>query len=167
MYVTYLLRSLSIFLLWLAPLTALAAQGGSLRGTVTDPLGAVVVSAAVELLDGTTVVAKTNTDAAGDYLFSLPKSARYQVRVVAATFQPTTSDAVFVTANGKAEVNVTLATQTLTQQVTVTATGRPTPEAQLGAPISVVNANEFRYATEVQDPLRLIPGVQLTQTGQT
>jgi iron complex outermembrane receptor protein/vitamin B12 transporter len=165
--VTYFFRSLSIFLLWLAPLTAVAAEGGSLRGTVTDPLGAVVVSATVELLDGTTVVGTTKTDAAGDYLFSLPKSARYQVLVVAPTFQPTTSEAVFVTANSKAEINVTLATQTLTQQVTVTATGRPTPEAQLGAPVSVVSANEYRYATEVQDPLRLIPGAQLTQTGQT
>ena len=67
---------------------------------------------------------------------------------------------------GKAEVNITLATQTLTQQVTVTATGTPTPEAQVGAPVSVLTADQYRYSTEVQDPLRLIPGVQVTQTGQ-
>ena len=67
---------------------------------------------------------------------------------------------------GKAEVNITLATQTLTQQVTVTATGTPTPEAQVGAPVSVLTADQYRYSTEVQDPLRLIPGAQVTQTGQ-
>jgi iron complex outermembrane receptor protein/vitamin B12 transporter len=149
-----------------APLTAFGSEAGTLRGTITDPLGAVIVSATVELLDGTSVAGITASDAAGNYLFRLQKSARYQVRAVAPTFQSTTSKAVFVTASGRAEVDITLATQTLTQEVTVTATGTPTPEAQVGAPVSVLSADQYRYATEVQDPLRLIPGVQVTQTGQ-
>jgi vitamin B12 transporter len=151
----------------LAAFSAYGAEGGTVRGTVTDPLGAVIVSATVELLDGTSVSGKTSTDAAGNYVFPLQKSARYQVRAVAPTFQSTTSDAVFVSATGRAQIDITLATQTLTQQVTVTATGRPTPQAQLGAPVSILDADQYRYATEVQDPLRLIPGAQLTQTGQT
>src|SRR5271156_635906 len=159
-------RCFAMLALLLAPLIALGAEGGTLRGTVTDPLGAVVVSAAVELLDGATVAGKTTTDATGSYLFHLQKAARYQVRAVAPTFQSTTSNAVFVTAAEKAQVDITLATQTLTQRITVTATGTPTPEAQVGAPVSVLTANQYRYSTEVQDPLRLIPGVQLTQTGQ-
>ncbi len=150
----------------IAAFTAYGAESGTLRGTVTDPLGAVIVSATVELLDGTSVADKTTTDASGNYVFPLQKSARYQVRAAAATFQSTTSDAVFLSATGKAQIDITLATQTLTQQVTVTATGRPTPEAQLGAPVSVLDADQYRYATEVQDPLRLVPGVQVTQTGQ-
>jgi len=63
-------------------------------------------------------------------------------------------------------LSVTLSTQTLTQQVTVTATGTPTPEAQTGASVIVIPAEDFRYATEVQEPLRLVPGLQVTQTGQ-
>ena len=156
----------AVLALLLAPFPALAAAGGTVRGTVTDPLGAVVVSATVELLDGTTVVQSTVTDANGNYTFHLAKTAHYQVRAVAPTFQPTTSNPVFVSATAQAQVDVTLSTQTLTQQVTVTATGTPTPEAQVGAPVSVLNADQFRYSTEVQDPLRLIPGVQVTQTGQ-
>src|SRR5580658_9746128 len=152
--------------LLLAPLIALGAEGGSVHGTVTDPLGAVVVSATVELLDGTTVVQSTVTDANGNYTFHLAKTAHYQVRAVAPTFQPTTSNPVFVSATAQAQVDITLSTQTLTQQVTVTATGTPTPEAQVGAPVSVLNADQYRYAPEIQDPLRLIPGAQLTQTGQ-
>ncbi len=70
-------------------------------------------------------------------------------------------------ASAKAQVDITLATQTLTEQVTVTATGTPTPEAQVGAAVSVLNADQYRYSTEVQDPLRLVPGAQITQTGQT
>jgi vitamin B12 transporter len=152
--------------LLLAPFPALGAEGGTVRGTVTDPLGAVIVSATVELLDGAAVAQKTVTDTSGNYAFPLARSARYQVRAVAPTFQSTTSNPVFVTATAQAQVDITLATQTLTQQVTVTATGTPTPEAQVGAPVSVLNADQFRYSPEVQDPLRLIPGVQVTQTGQ-
>jgi vitamin B12 transporter len=160
-------RTLAWCLLLLSPFTALAAEDGSLRGTVTDPLGAVVVSAAVELLDGATVVEKTTTDSTGNYSFPLQKSARYQVRADAPTFQATTSQPVFVSAGGKAQVDITLATQTMTDQVIVTATGTPTPEAQVGSAVSVLNADQYRFATDVQDPLRLIPGLQLTQTGQT
>ncbi len=162
-----ILRSIFFLSLLLAPLTTFGAESGTLRGTVTDPLGAVIVSATVELLDGTTVAAKTTTDATGNYLFHLQKAARYQVRVVAPTFQSTTSDAVFVAASAKAQVDITLATQTLTEQVTVTATGTPTPTAQVGAAVSVLTADQYRYSTEVQDPLRLVPGAQITQTGQT
>ena len=159
-------RRMFFLSLLLTPLAASAADAGIVRGTVTDPLGSVIVSATVELLDDASVVQQTTTDAAGSYIFHLQKSARYQVRAIASTFQETTSSATFVAADGKAEVNLTLSTQTLTQQVTVTATGTPTPEAQVGAAVSVLNADQYRYSTEVQDPLRLIPGVQLTQTGQ-
>src|SRR6202522_1556298 len=162
-----ILRSIFFLSSLLAPFTAFGAESGTLRGTVTDPLGAVIVSASVELLDGTSVAAKTTTDNTGSYLFHLQKAARYQVRAVAPTFQSTTSDAVFVAASGKAQVDITLATQTLTEQVTVTATGTPTPTAQVGAAVSVLTADQYRYSTEVQDPLRLVPGAQITQTGQT
>src|SRR3984885_13767733 len=161
-----ILRSIFFLSLLWAPFAAFAAESGTLGGTVTDPLGAVIVSATVELLDDASVVQQTTTDTAGSYIFHLQKSARYQVRAIAPTFQATTSSATFVAADGKAQVDVTLATQTQTQQVTVTATGTPTPEAQVGAAVSVLNADQYRYSTEVQDPLRLIPGAQLTQTGK-
>jgi vitamin B12 transporter len=163
----WILRSIFFLSLLLAPFTTFGAESGTLRGTVTDPLGAVIVSASVELLDGTSVAAKTTTDRSGSYLFPLQKAARYQVRVVAPTFQSTTSDAVFVAASAKAQVDITLATQTLTEQVTVTATGTPTPTAQVGAAVTVLTADQYRYSTEVQDPLRLVPGAQISQTGQT
>lgn len=167
MYGSSALTKLICLFLLLAPVTLRAAEEGSLKGTVTDPLGAVIVSASVELLAGSSVVATTTTGATGDYAFTLPKSDRYQVRVVAPTFQSTSSKAVFVSAGSKAQLDVTLATQTLTDQVIVTATGTPTPEAQVGAAVSVQTAADYRNATEVQDPLRLVPGLQITQTGQT
>ncbi len=157
---------LCVFLLLASPIPAFAAEQGSLHGTVSDPLGAVVAGAKVELLNGTTVVKTTTTDGTGNYGFDVPKNARYRVRAVAPTFQSTTSDSVYVTRSAKAELDITLATQTLTQQVTVTASATPTPIAQIGASVTVLTADDYRQYTEVQDPLRQIPGLQVTQTGQ-
>jgi vitamin B12 transporter len=143
-----------------------AQQQKTLHGTVHDPLGSLVVGALVELLQQDKVVASSKTRPDGTFLFDVLTSERYRVRVIAATFQPTTTAAVYITGSGTAELDVTLATQTLTQQVTVTATGTPTPEAQIGASVTVIPASEYRYMPEVQDPLRLVPGLQVTQTGQ-
>jgi vitamin B12 transporter len=145
---------------------AFAAEQGSLRGTVRDPLGAVVAGATVELLDGTSIVKKTTTDGTGSYSFEVPENARYSVRAVAPTFQSTTSESLYLTKSTRAELEITLATQTLTQQVSVTASATPTPIAQIGASVTVLTAEDYRQYTEVQDPLRQIPGLQVTQTGQ-
>ena len=153
----------------LAPYLCLAADGPSLHGTVRDPLGALVPGATLDLLNegSADAVAHATVDADGEFRFALPGAGRFRIRVVAPSFQTTTSAPVFVGATGDAELNLTLATPTLTQQVTVTATGTPTPEAQTGAAVTVLDAQQFRYAPEVQEPLRLVPGVQVTQTGQT
>jgi iron complex outermembrane receptor protein/vitamin B12 transporter len=157
---------LFIISLLLSPVSARAAEQGSLRGTVSDPLGALVPGAKVELLNGATVLKTTTTDGAGNYTFDIPESARYRVRAVAPTFQSTTSESVYVTKSTKADVDITLATQTLTQQVSVTASATPTPIAQIGASVTVLTADDYRQYTEVQEPLRQIPGLQVTQTGQ-
>jgi vitamin B12 transporter len=157
---------LCVFLLLASPIPAFAAEQGSLHGTVSDPLGAVVTGAKVELLNGIEVVKTTTTDGAGKYVFDIPENARYRVRAFAPTFQSTTSDSIYITKSTKAEVDVTLATQTLTQQVSVTASATPTPIAQIGASVTVLTADDYRQYTEVQDPLRQIPGLQVTQIGQ-
>ncbi len=143
-----------------------AAAQGTLRGTVKDPLGAVVAHAKVELLTGATVLSTTTTSQTGEYVFHIKSSALYRVRATAPTFQVTSSQPIYATPFTHAEVEIMLATETLTQQVTVTATGTPTPIAQIGAPITVLTQDDFRYTPQIADPLRLVPGLQLTQSGQ-
>jgi vitamin B12 transporter len=143
-----------------------AQKAGTLHGTVHDPLGAVVTNASVDLIRDDKDVASTKTDERGTFSFAITASGRYGIRASAATFQQTASPLIYVSTSSEAELNVTLATPTLTQQVTVTATGAPTPEAQTGASVTVIPSEDFRYSTEVQDPLRLVPGLQITQTGQ-
>lgn len=143
-----------------------AQQQKTLRGTVHDPVGALVVGASVELLQGEHVVASLKSGPDGAFQFDVPASGRYRVRVTAASFETTVTPAVYVVGSSTAELDVTLATQTLTQQITVTATGTPTPEAQTGASVNVIPADDYRYMLEAQDPLRLVPGLQVTQAGQ-
>src|SRR5260370_26157253 len=71
-----------------------------------------------------------------------------------------------MTKSTKAAVDMTLATQTLTQQVSVTASATPTPIAEIWTSVTVLTADDYRQYTEVQDPLRQIPGLQVTQVGQ-
>ncbi len=84
----------------------------------------------------------------------------------AASFQTTVSDAVYVSGPSVARVNVTLSPGKLTEQITVTATGTPTPEAQVGYSVTVLTDDSYPHALEAQDPLRLVPGLQFTQSGQ-
>lgn len=152
--------------LLLLSLPLAAATEGTLRGTVKDPLGAVVANAKVELLTGAGILQTTRTDASGDYSFHVQTSALYRVRAAAPTFQDATSQPFFATSSTQMAIDLTLATGTLTQQITVTSTGTPTPVAQTGAPVTVLTADNFRYSPEVADPLRLVPGLQLTRSGQ-
>jgi len=156
------------FLLFWPPLTRTlhAEQAGRLHGTVQDPLGAVVTNASVDLIHDDGVEASTKTNEKGAFSFAITASGRYGIRASAPTFEQAASPLVYVSVTSEAELNVTLGTPTFTQQVTVTATGAPTPEAQTGASVTLIPAEDFRYSTEVQDPLRLLPGLQMTQTGQ-
>jgi vitamin B12 transporter len=156
------------FFLFLRPLagTLHAQQTARLHGTVHDPLGGVVTNASVDLIRNDDVVAATKTDDKGAFSFMITASGRYQIRASAPTFQQSTSLLVYVSATSETELNVTLGTPTLTQQVIVTATGAPTPEAQTGASVTVIPEEDFRYSAEVQNPLRLVPGLQLTQSGR-
>src|ERR1700751_3246175 len=152
----------AIFLFYLVT-SVFAADQGSLRGTVKDPLGAIVVGAKVDLLNGTVVAGTTTTDSAGNYSFEIPKRGLYRVRAAAPTFQSTMSDPVYVSKT--ADLDLTLSTQTLTQQVSVTSTAMPTPVAQIGASVNVLTEADYQRYTQVQDPLRQIPCLQITQVG--
>ena len=145
----------------------LAQDAHSLHGEVRDPLGALVAGARVELVQNAQVVTTTTSGPDGGFRLALPGSGRYRVRVSAPEFQTSTTASSYFSGEGNTEVDVTLATQTLTQEVTVTGTGTPTPEAQTGAAVTVLPNEQFVLSTEVQEPLRLVPGLQLAQAGET
>ena len=155
----------AVAILALSAATLQAQSTPTLHGLVLDPLGAAIPQAKVELLGPTGILAQAIADAQGQYTLTLPRSGRYTVRASAPTFDPSFTPTGFLTA--PTTLNLTLATPTLSQQVTVTATGTPTPLAQSGAAITLLDATQYQQSPELQQPLRLVPGLQLTQTGQT
>lgn len=51
--------------------------------------------------------------------------------------------------------------------MTVTATATPTLQSQPGAGVSVLGSNQISATDEVQQAMRWIPGVQMTQVGRS
>ena len=99
-----LLAALSLSLLVLPLARASAASGGSVKGSVTDPRGAVVVGATVAVLDAASgrKLKEVKTDAQGRYRIEGLPAGSYVVVVTAAGFKETRREQVSV-ANDKAE----------------------------------------------------------------
>ena len=144
--------------------TSSSAQ--SVHGSVQDPLGAVVAGATVQLLSGETILTSAVSDTAGRYALNVPRSGSYRLRTSAPSFRTSETPARGLTSNSNLTLNLTLATPTDTQEVTVTATGTPTPLAQVAASVTILTQDQYPHVRDIQEPLRYVPGVQVTQTGQ-
>ncbi|MDE3181364.1 MAG: TonB-dependent receptor plug domain-containing protein, partial [Acidobacteriota bacterium] len=154
--------------LWLPSPPALAADAGSIQGRVLDPLGAAVPNAKVVLLRQQKAVSQTRTNSQGHFVFASCLPGRYHVHVEAKGFSPQNSRSVFLSARGRVTVSVMLPVGLLRQQVVVLDTGTKLPESQVGASVSVIDHQELDALNklDVADALRLLPGVQVVQTGE-
>jgi vitamin B12 transporter len=142
------------------------AAAGTIRGTITDPLGAVVTNAQVQLLREGRPVATTSTDADGKYHFGLLPPGRYQVRAAAEGFASQQSEVIYMGSVGNATLDLALKLRSVSQEVVVSATGVEIPETQVGASVSVVTAEQFQFKLPALESLRQVPGVQVLETGQ-
>ena len=141
----------------------------SLWGLVLDPLGARVPGATVQVLAADDRVLQTATTGPdGRYSLDTPhgSSHRFRLRASAPGFRATLTPSLYADPRHGQEQNITLTTPTLSEQVTVSATGTPTPLAQSGAPITVLTERDYLNTLEIQQPLTLVPGVQTTANGQ-
>jgi vitamin B12 transporter len=145
---------------------ALAARAATVRGTISDSLGAVIPKAQVELITNHKVVASMAADGEGRYEFHDVSAGRHQVRASAPSFEVTASKPIYVGEDATANMDLLLAIGVVPQAVTVTATGTPTPEAQVGASVTLLSEDRYADKLDVHEALRLVPGAQVTQTGQ-
>ncbi|MCU1313328.1 MAG: TonB-dependent receptor plug, partial [Acidobacteriaceae bacterium] len=165
------LRTLGVAgLLLTLPALAVATTPSSVQGTVRDSLGAVVPNAKVELLNieqgDDHAVSSSVSDTSGAYRLTVPAPGRYRVRVSAATFSDFVSESIAVAANQSVQQDAILGVGTRTEQITVTTTGTPVPLAQTGAAVTVLTPAQLDQHADTQQSLRLVPGLQLVQTGQ-
>ncbi|HLZ91522.1 MAG TPA: TonB-dependent receptor [Candidatus Acidoferrum sp.] len=159
-------RSRSLVLIVFLMVFFSTAQGATVRGKVTDPLGAAVAGAQVVLVAQNGTAAETRTDSAGKYELAVAKSGRFQVRVAAPGFAAGESDWFYLGAAETVSQDVFLKVKSTSEEIVVTATGVPISEAQEGASITVLTAPDFLFRLDAMDPLPAIPGVQVTQSGQ-
>jgi len=140
----------------------------SVRGTVTDQLGAVVKDAKVTLQRGDTGAGDTTTDAAGTFTFSSVAEGRYHLQVDASGFATYTGPEVFVGATGATTLDATLQLSAISEGVSVSATGSGIPIAQVGSSVSVIDQRdiEAQNKLDVLENLREVAGAQIVQTSQ-
>lgn len=148
-------------------LLATSAHAVVVRGTVTDPLGAAVLGARVQLVQGTAVVAFGRTGTDGTFEIRSTASGRFRLLTSAATFTPGVGEDFYGGTTDVISKAVVLEIASVTATVTVTATGIPTPIQQVSSPVSFVTASDLATRPGVSDELRQAPGVTIVQQGQT
>lgn len=158
-------------LLWAGPAvtSAHAAQNHAVvTGRVLDPLGGAIAHATATLVSDGQPVAAATTDDEGRFGLASSASGRYRVRVEAQGFESRESDAVFVAVGERVALDVILQIGPLTEQVVVSAAATELPGSQVGASVTVLDQNLLQSLNkpDVLEALRLVPGVQVVQTGQ-
>ena len=162
---TSVLRSLWAPLAFLMLAFPARAQfSAALQGTVTDPSGAAVAGATVNLVQQSTGVAKsTVTSDSGFYRISELPPGAYDMTVTANGFQVETIHGIAVAAEHLAGEDVTLKLGQLNSSVTVTAenqSGLSTEDATIEGTLTTTEVQDLpKLNRDPYELLRLAPGV--------
>jgi len=142
------------------------AKAVVVRGHVTDALGKPVPGARVQLIEGGKVEAFAYAGPDGAFEIRDVNSGRFTLLGFAQGYLPAIGQDFYSGATDVLQQDVVLAANSVRQDVSVTATGIPTPLPQLTAPVSVIPEEAFATRVGVVDEMRLTPGAFLVQTGQ-
>lgn len=133
---------------------AFSQQGrGSLRGVVTDELGAVVVGATVTLLDAAGQQKTIATNDTGTYTFSGLVPGRYSVRVSSKGFASAEAPEVEVAAGQRQSQDFTLKVMIEEQKVTVAAETPVSTDAAANANQTVITGKDLDALPDDPDEL--------------
>ena len=140
----------------------------SIHGTVTDPSGAAVANAKIELVenDREVPVATVLTDVNGQYVLERTFAAGFHLRVSSPGFRTVEKPVPVEGRTDDVPLNVSLPLASFSEQITVTSTGTPTPQSQLGAAVTTLTEPDYEGTRDISEGLRFIPGLQALQTGQ-
>src|ERR1700685_4582243 len=160
----FFLSILAIAALAFSPIIAAQSTGGRIRGTVSDPSGAAVVSAKVTLINEATNVSRdVDTGSNGDYLLNEVPIGSYEIDVTQQGFKKYVRKGIALDLNEVISIDITL--QLGTTAETVEVTGAPpvvdTTSTQLGAVVNERASTQLPLnQRDVYQLLQLQPGVQ-------
>ena len=146
--------------------TAFSSPEILIHGTVSDPTGAIVTAAKVELIENDRVVLTVTTNPEGRYSIHRDLTGESRIRVSSPGFG--TIEKAIPIGNRAQEltVDINLPLASFSEQITVTSTGTPTPQAHVGASVTSLSQTDSEGTRDIQEGLRLVPGSQAVQTGQ-
>jgi len=153
-----------IFILVVAP--GSLCHAAAIRGTVTDTTGAKVTGAAVVLISKGHEVARAVTTADGSFEILTGVTGRFYLLVSAKSFRQLQTPGFYAGRLDNIERAVVLEPEWVHESIVVTATGSPTPQAQVSSATSVLGPLDFALRDDFVDALRLMPGASVAQTGQ-
>jgi iron complex outermembrane receptor protein/vitamin B12 transporter len=145
--------------------SASLAFAAEVHGRITDPLGIPVAGAELALIQGGKIVASGRSATDGTYALRTGQTGHFHVVVVSQTFRQIATPSFYAGVLDSHQQNVVLEPARVDQQVVVTATGTPTPQAQVSGAITAVPQPDFRNRAILVDPLRQSPGTFLVQQG--
>jgi vitamin B12 transporter len=154
------------FCLFLILSTALVTRAAIVRGTVTNSLGTPVVHASVVLLQNSQVVAIAVTHSDGTYQISSSASGRFYALVSASNFKQITTLSFYAGTADSHQEDIVLESSNARQEIVVSATGTPVPEAQVSAAVTAQRSGTFPNRTDLIDPLRQVPGDFVVRQGE-
>jgi vitamin B12 transporter len=152
---------LSQFLLF-APM----ARAVLVRGVVTDALGKPVPGARVQLILGQKPIAIAVAGPDGTYEIRSTEVGRFVLLTSSATFFPNVGEDFYGGVTDQLTRNIVLEANSVHEQVTVTATGLPTPIEQASSAVTLIPDIYHVTTVGIVDVLRQSPGVDVVQTGQ-
>ncbi len=155
-----------VALAFLTFLISASARAVVIRGRLTDALGRPVPRGMVRLVQDGKTVAFAYAETDGSFEIRSSESGRFTLLGSAGGFLPAIGVDFYGGINDVLQQNVVLAANTVRQEITVSATGIPTPLPQLTSPVSVIPQEAMDLRTGVVDVMRLTPGAFLVQTGQ-
>ncbi|MGH9629577.1 MAG: carboxypeptidase regulatory-like domain-containing protein, partial [Bryobacteraceae bacterium] len=138
---------------------------GSVQGRVTDPTGAAIPNAQVELInEQTNAASKQTTDSAGAYIFNLVPSGRYTVTASAEGFGTASVNGVLVEVNRptRADLGMKVGAVSETVEVSAAVSRIDTVTAQIGTTANRKMITELPSSSRnVLKFAELAPGVSI------
>jgi iron complex outermembrane receptor protein/vitamin B12 transporter len=145
---------------------ATPARAVVVHGVVTDALGRPVPGARIQLIQGSRPVAIGIAGMDGSFEIRSTLAGRFVLLTSAAAFYPGIGQNFYGGATDQITENIVLETSSVHEEVTVTATGLPTPVAQSSSAVTLIPENDLATSIGVVDALRQSPGVDVVETGQ-
>jgi iron complex outermembrane receptor protein len=152
-------------MIWI--LSAAAAAGASLGGTVVDQQGRAVPGATITLYSLTGTAGTTTSTATGTYRFEGLPDGNYLLRAEATGFAPYLAENIRLAAGSAATRAITLQVSVVYEQVVVTASNTPQAPEQVSKAVTAVDREDAdaRDASALSEVVALAPSVRVDRLG--